>query len=281
LDLRDLDPLFVEVCRRVRLVSRNSVILAMGARSKAARTDWPKAMNGITGDPWAPIERSTNKVLSVSGSGFTYRKMVEYLDPKLYSQPPLAIPDSTDANHGLVISAVALARGQGKTDGFHERHIPVPKPVVPLLARGGIDVFARLGRSRAKMVGDFTRKVLRPALFLAFQGGPDKIDFGKPTTGPEVEPWMRAFDRRIDRVFFDFLFEALEARESGNPGEEARVQLGWEREVLGNGRQTLEQCLEAAPRRAMVRHRAIARARILFEGSWRNVLTGLAAEAVQ
>jgi CRISPR system Cascade subunit CasA len=266
------------VCRRVRLVVRDGGIVALGSGSKAARIGWPKELKGVTGDPWAPIDEADAKVLSITGAGFSYRRMVDYLDPELYKQPPLAIPSADDAERGLTISASALARGQGKTEGFHQRHIPVPKEVSPLFARGGIDEFAKLARARVGRVGDFTRTVLRPALFLAYQGGPEKIDFGKPTTGPQVEPWIRAFDAKVDRIFFERVFDALAAVERGDSGAQEREHRGWEREVLDIARAVLERGIEAAPRRAMVRHRAAARARVYFDSNWKKILTDAVKE---
>jgi CRISPR system Cascade subunit CasA len=51
-----LDPYYVEVCRRVRLVVENGRIVARRAGSKAARITSPKEANGVTGDPFAPTD---------------------------------------------------------------------------------------------------------------------------------------------------------------------------------------------------------------------------------
>jgi CRISPR system Cascade subunit CasA len=72
-----LDPLYIEVCRRVRAIERNGVLSARTGSSKEPRIE--PAQGGVTGDPWAPLrvdkDRSL-KALTLDASGFDYRRMV-------------------------------------------------------------------------------------------------------------------------------------------------------------------------------------------------------------
>lgn len=285
--LQELDPFYVEICRRVRLIERDGRVVALGCGSKAARVAAPKELNGVTGDPWAPVDlgeskqgkRSDPKVLSITSDGFSYRRITALLDRGQFERPPLAEIDQADAAQDLILHAAALARGQGKTEGFHERRIPVSKTISRLFGTDATDRLAELAKARVTEIGDFSRRALRPALFLLFQGGPDAIEYGKTTTSGQVEPWMQAFDAEIDRVFFDHLFPALQARATGDaPGEEA-AHKKWREEVLRLGWQTLDRATEAAPRTAMHWHRARARSRSYFRAQAARLLSLTVHEA--
>ena len=66
LDLRELDPWFIEVCRRVRLVGTETRLSAVRAISKASRID-AKMYHGNVGDPWVPVHRQDGKSLTLGG----------------------------------------------------------------------------------------------------------------------------------------------------------------------------------------------------------------------
>ena len=63
LDLRSLDPYFIEICRRVRLRVEGSVIVGWTAASKAARIA-AKDAHGNLGDFWTPVNRQDGKARS-------------------------------------------------------------------------------------------------------------------------------------------------------------------------------------------------------------------------
>jgi CRISPR system Cascade subunit CasA len=271
--IEELDPFFVEICRLVRLEKGERGIRALGVGSKSPRIAAPKDMKGVTGDPWAPIERSENKVLSITGGGFGYAQLVDLLDRSKFERPPLAEVDQGDAAHGLTILAAALARGQGKTEGFHVRGVPVSNSVAKhLIGRDATDALAHLGRARVDEVGEFTRKVFRPSLFMLFQGGPEQVEFRKATTAAQVEPWTKAFETEIDRVFFDALFAEFEARAIG---DQARADAGnrrWREQIVEIAQGVFERATAAAPRNAARWYRARSRSRSYLENRARENL---------
>jgi CRISPR system Cascade subunit CasA len=279
LTIEELDPFFVEVCRRIRLTITGGVITALGVGSKVPRIGIPKEMKGVTGDPWTPIDRDDNKVLSITGDGFGYARMVDLLDRAKYECPPLAEVDQADAAHGLTIEAAALARGQGKTEGFHTRRIPISNTIARrLIGREATDRLAALGRTRVNEVGDFARKVLRPSLFMLFQGGPDEVDYRKDATNAQVGPWMKMFDGEIDRVFFDDLFAEFDARELEDVSRADIENRCWREKIRELGDDVFNRAMDAAPRNATRWHRARARSRSYFQNRAGDVL-GLVAPA--
>ena len=74
-----LQPYYIEICRRIRLrVSAGGNLYGLRTSSKAARIE-AKNLNGITGDPWMPINRKESKALTLANGGFTYKRVTEYL----------------------------------------------------------------------------------------------------------------------------------------------------------------------------------------------------------
>ena len=128
LDLRTLDPLFIEICRRVRLTDTGGALSASRSTSKASRTD-AKPFNGNVGDPWAPVHRTEGKSLTLSGGDFDYAQLCKLLFSGDWARPLLAQPGITETGDFLLV-AEALSRGNSKTEGFKSRIVPVPKGVV-------------------------------------------------------------------------------------------------------------------------------------------------------
>jgi CRISPR system Cascade subunit CasA len=121
----ELHPLFIEICRRVRLDrDAQGRLFARLANSAAARIA-AKGLKGVTPDPWAPIDTGEMKLLTLTAEGFSWRRMRELFLSQSFKLPLLARVDRADGPT-LEMVASGLARGQGKTEGFHERHVPVP-----------------------------------------------------------------------------------------------------------------------------------------------------------
>jgi CRISPR system Cascade subunit CasA len=124
-----LDEWYIEICRRVRLTLHEGVL---GARTGGSKVPRILSMEGgVTGDPWSPIvvEKSgAAKSLTVDARGFGYRRMVDFMFSDGGVQPSaLQQPDATDEAGGLQLVARALVRGQGKTEGYHERRVPLSR----------------------------------------------------------------------------------------------------------------------------------------------------------
>ena len=89
LDPRDLDPWFIEVCRRVRLTNADGALSARGSTSRSTRID-AKAYKGNVGDPWAPVHKTEGKSFTLSGRDFDYTQLCELMFSGDWAVPPLA-----------------------------------------------------------------------------------------------------------------------------------------------------------------------------------------------
>lgn len=265
LSLEELDPYFLEVCRRVRLRAHDDRITAFGTTTKAPRVD-AKVLKGVVGDLWTPTNPSLGKSLTIAGSGFGYRTLRALLFGSDWMHPPTMKSRPGDAN--LMLIARALARGQGGTEGYHERVVPIPRPTHAFFlesddARHALD---ELSQARVERVRDVQRKVLRPALCALFQGAPEKVDL----KDDRASPWVARHDHAIDQAFFESLWNAVELEP-----EDAR--LAWDREVLLLAREVFTEATTAVPLPSSHRYRVLSAAEAIFEGSARKLLPDIHA----
>lgn len=128
-----------------------------------------------------------------------------------HALPVLAERFPTDADEGLVILARALTRGQGKTEGLHERRIPVTKVVRDRLRRHhDTDALGRAATDRVGLAGDIQNRVLKPALLALFQNGPETVDYQDKGANARARDLLARFDRAVDATFFEELWAEFE-----------------------------------------------------------------------
>jgi CRISPR system Cascade subunit CasA len=259
LPLGELDPCFIEICRRVRFVSRGALIEVVGTGSEGARVS-AKELRGNTGDIWTPILKGEDaKALTVSDGGFHYSLLQDLLFEGTFTEAPAQALRPDDGVTPVVI-ARALARGQGETNGLHERVLPIP-----LRLRGWFTEPARrasLGaraKRRVELAGALRLKVLRPALCALLQAGAEQLDF----TDKRPDRWTSAFDARVDAHFFPKLWEDADL-------DDAEADTRWIDALLHEARAVLTEARDAVPLPSMRRFRAEAAARRLFEGAARK-----------
>ena len=160
LDVRHLDPWFIEVCRRVRLTYSGDDIRAERATSKAARIH-AKANKGNVGDPWAPVHQAEAKALTLSGGDFDYARLCELLFSGEWEVPQLASAVSSDSDDMLLV-AEALSRGNSKTEGFKSRVINVPGNVLSIFSS---DTASSLSKAQIAEIRAFDLGVAQCASF--------------------------------------------------------------------------------------------------------------------
>ncbi|MCY4565445.1 MAG: hypothetical protein OXE40_13340 [Gammaproteobacteria bacterium] len=178
LTLNRLHPLYMEVCRRIRLrLDVRGQVRAMRTSTKAARVE-VKSLNGITGEPWALVDhrdKKGDKVLTLPGWGFTYKRVAEYLTSADYDRPALLSPTQAErhSHEPLELVARAMVRGQGKTEGYHERWVPVRhrfKMAIMRRGGGGLDDVAAISQARIEGVGKVQRILSHAIQTLANRG---------------------------------------------------------------------------------------------------------------
>lgn len=262
LALAALDPLYIEICRRVRLAAPGGRIQAHVTGSKVARIG-AKDSNGVTGDAWTPVETAKGKALTVSRNGFDYKLMSELLTGESYTQGAAwrlgGWPQGTD----LQAIAQATVRGQGKTEGYHERRVPLSPKLRRYLAGDQRLLLARMARRRIEAIAAM-RKLLWTALAVLFANGKDNdmTDAVKDRASRFAQP----FEQQEDSRFFDDLTAHIEAE-----GEQQEaVYLHWLLGLTERAQAVLEAAFDAGPRSAMQRYKAQAAALSRFASGLRG-----------
>jgi len=156
--------------------------------------------------------------------------------------------------------ARVLARGQGETSGYHERTIPCPPKARRFLAsveaRSGLGVWSR---ERVQAAATVKSSVLKRAILILLQGGPETLKFDDD----RVRPFLDSFERAVDGRFFESLFQSVDL----DPDEAAR---NWASELLEIARTVLDEAIRGVPVPSIRRFRAIAQAERAFERSSRK-----------
>jgi CRISPR system Cascade subunit CasA len=261
-----LDPFYVEICRRVRLIQGQGGIVGHTAGSKTSRIE-AKALNGRTGDPWAPLDAGGDKSWGIGDGAFGYRKVAVLLDRAQVTPPPLAALTSRDALDGIGLRLTAVRGGQGKTEGFHDRIIPIARRVPQSRGPGKVlDALAEAAQDRAVKAGEVGR-ILRHAIFALHRRGSEAIDLSDKSIAPKVAPWMDAFDRSVDAVFFGEGFQDQAAK------IEAPHAVIWTDELASMARETFTVAAASSSLGVSKRMRAQAEGRTLLERRLRSYLS--------
>ena len=255
LDLRTLDPYFIEICRRVRLVRTNGQIAAQTALSKVARIA-AKAAKGNLGDFWTPVSLE-GKALSLSDAGFRYDKLYNLIFRKSgFRLPPAMQVGSTAGRHWRLV-ARGIAGGKCRTDGYHQRVDISFAPKVASSLFGGTDrdTLAHIATAQLEEIQE-VQGALRLGIGVAASGGNVNA-----THWALAGPYMRRLDSVADSEYFAILEKRFLA-----PGDakRARIRAGFARRMIASARDLLNEAIGAVPCPAIRRHRARVRAHSIF-----------------
>ena len=269
LPFEQLAPLYVEVCRRVRLYAgTREAIHAVRATSKYTRIE-AKALTGRTGDPWTPINRKEGKSLTLSTAGFTYKRTADYLMSADWLPAPLLLkPTREEMRSGETLHLVArgMVRGQGKTEGYHERVVPIRGRVAKGVfgRQGGVQELGDIAQKRIEYVR-VVQRILRHAVWTFAAGG--KTEGVGDEQRARANPWADKLNEMVDADFFDALQDEFE-KESASDRE--RIRNEWLRGVVRHARSILRQSQDSLPCPAIQQYRARERSDSVFEGRIRG-----------
>lgn len=266
LSFNNLDPFYIEICRRIRMNRQGNRLVAFASGSKAPRIE-AKQLNGQTGDPWTPINIGESKALTLGGKGFDYKLASELaFGTGTYRKPIAQLLRDEDGTEGITILAQAVARGQGKTEGYHERRIPISPKVRRMLRLHQTDQLAATASARVKAIGDM-RSVLWTSLVMLFNNGGEMTPSDE--TKNKANRYARPFELEEDHLFFTDLNAEFEADDP----DEAR--LDWLVAMAQRAEDKLKQAFEAGPRSGEQRYRARAAALSRFHGTLRGARSPL------
>ena len=250
-------PLYVEVSRRIRLeADADGKLTGRYATSQAPRIH-ARESKGMTKDPWTITE--TEKSVTVSSAGFDYRQTSRYLDPERYTLPPLAKHVSTvDGTTQMHLVARALVRGQGKTEGYHERTIPLGRGAARMLRSTSEQAkLHSVAQDRLNIISE-VQSILAHAVKTYLQDG---MSDGKTKTEHQrvISDARRRLDQIVDLEFWAHLQEELESTEP------QRVKAEWcHRTLIRQARDILDDVVQSGLCHRKEQYRATVEAHDLF-----------------
>ncbi|MDE2773653.1 MAG: CRISPR-associated protein Cse1 [Gemmatimonadota bacterium] len=267
LRLKDLDPHFIEICRRVRLVKRGQGLVALTATSEKRRVAAAEA-KGDLGDHWTPVSIDEGaKALSITAAGFRYDRLAKLILDGSAFRHPRAMSMDRKAGGLWRLVARAVAAGQGKTEGYHERMDILLAPRVALSLLGGGEERETLEALASAQIVEVQEVVsaLRFGVAVAASGGKEAEALARAN-------WDRAtpYARRLDAVADACFFEALQARFEANGESRSATRRGFARHLIKHGEALLREAIDAVPCPVIQRYRAADRARSAFHGRLRR-----------
>ena len=274
--LTDMDPYYIEVCRRLRLKLVAGRIVAARANSDAKRI---VDVKGMTGDPWAPAGTNANPrgtpPAFLGPRKFGYERVVDGMFSNDWKRPLLFRPEAagTGAREEMQLVARGMVRGEGGTEGYHERIVPLRHRTLQVFGRpGGPKQLEDIARERIQQVGT-VKSILRHAVATFAAKG--NSDFGahrngKPSPNDLAQPWANRLDEIVDTRFFDDLQDEFDADESKRDAIRKRWLTNGEDGVVDRADKTLKVAVDALPCPSIQRFRARVNADRVFWGRIRG-----------
>jgi CRISPR system Cascade subunit CasA len=206
-----LDPWFIEVCRRVRLYrDETGSITAKRVGSSGARVAG-KSYKGNVGDPWIPID------LGKESAAYNTAPRYAVMSAVLFERDRWLRPLLLEWHKGVDASTMTarfdvIVRGQGTTEGHYLREVRIEgeRRLALFQSDAGRDRLAGLGREMIEQAATLGNKVLKIPLLTLIQGGEAAVDFRDKMANAWAQPWLDQVDQAIEPVFFDHLFARAE-----------------------------------------------------------------------
>ena len=272
-----MEPLYIEICRRVRMRHTNGKLIALRANSDKRRIFDTK---GLTGDPWAPESKTRNPKGTppafLGPRKLGYERIVDGLFSPDWEKPQLLTVTGADRTDGGTMQLVArgMVRGEGGTEGYHERIIPLKPKTMQVFGRGGgTKELEDIARERIANVGN-VQSILRHALAIfathADDGRTTSVLRARAEDNPtrkKVDEWVGRFNEIVDVRFFEDLQTEFEAEQTERELTRNRWLRNGENGVIDHASKMLQSAVAALPCPETRRYKARVRAESIFWGS--------------
>ena len=264
-----LDPLYIEVCRRIRLIRRpDGNLTALRATTKHQRVAF---MSGLTGDPWTPVDRRKNETRSITmtETPMALDSTINLLVHEEIDHPHLLTPTQLEVDTGepMQIIGRVFCRGQGKTFGYHERSITAgPALLRALRDRDSAEYTALKDMSDArKAIAGAVRSTLQNAAQTFMSGKNER------STNPEHKAISYKIGDRLRAEIHDSFFTDLQQElEAPDESQREHERTQWLGRLVEQARTILQEEFLRMRCPSASRYRARFAANRFFEGMLRT-----------
>jgi len=264
LRLKELDPFYLEICRRVRLrMIDDRAIGAYGVRADHPRLA-AKELNGNVGDAWLPIDhrKDGTAALTLGSSGITADILRRILFEDGLSLTELQRPlQGVEGQVWLAVSV--LIRGGGTTEGFREEWIPIPSTVRQRLFghKERREPLSTISKAAIEFAGNLKNRVLKPAVFCYLQGGSEGIKLDRKSS----QAWWDQTHQRYETLWNDDFFPWLWSLPEGFDLDEACKD--WAARLRDHALVVLDETMLTMPSHTGHCYRAQTQAKRFFWGA--------------
>lgn len=242
---QSLDLYFLEICRRIRFSSEGGLKVYRKSSGPRFEKEVTKSRKGVLGDPWTPLESDKEDVksVSISSEGFSYKISRTLLFKSKQEQAPCQQAHSKDPLTALLWMQ-ALVRGQGKTEGWHERAITIPGRIIQKRRTPLFEEKLALLSTRFVDTAKAVEEALKNAALVFLQFAPEKVNY----QDERIDPWMKKMKLKINDQFFCFLWSARKNQVEMSEGEginsDDRVDR-WREWLMKTAKELLEQLFQS------------------------------------
>lgn len=214
-----------------------------------------------------PVDSAAAKALTITARGFDYKLSSELLLGSKYRKPCAQEWLTTDDVEGVHFVAQGVTRGQGKTEGYHERRIPISRTIRKAFQTQKTDALAKLAEERIAAIAEI-QKILWTALVALFNKGA-KDETGKAKDASDAIKnraalFAQPFEAECDAQFFLELTEEIEAEDRDV------VRSQWLCNLADRADRVLHLAFDAGPRSGQLRYRAQSAALGRLHGQMRS-----------
>jgi len=265
LRLDRLHPLFIEISRRVRLKNSAEGLIVRRQNTKTSRVEADQYKGNLM-DPWTPIQRADGKAYNLRPAyAVAWRVLFE---DENYERPLLLHLHPPDRGRPLAALFRFFARGQGKSDGYHERLIPIPAPMISFALGARRDAAAETAKAMTEAASTAQFKIFKPALMAAMQAAREQIEYKQPETNEWANRLTRRLDEDIDHAFFPRLWECLAVFDES--GDHSLALEPWRDFLKRLLRNNLQTALNSIPLPSSLAYKARALAEAVLEATIRK-----------
>ena len=253
-----LDPFYIEICRRIRLTCQNDNLFDKNATSKDKRII--DKTGGLVGDPWTPVRYKTNSEGTpksfLGPLKFSYKRIVDGLFSTDWKTPILL--DNYPSNSNIQLIARGTIRGQGGTEGYHERIIPIkPKTIKAFGENNTKEELGDIAKERIKQIS-IVQKHLRYSL---------SNSISSFTCRGKINFWVNKFDDIIDYNFFEDLQNEFE--DIAENRENNRKQ--WlKNSIVNQAEKILQTAIDSMPIASIQKYKVSYQTKKMFDSGLRG-----------
>lgn len=259
LPLAGQHPFFIECSRRIRLFQRdNGSLYAVYGSSDVPFVQVKGGMDkwtGVCGDPWGMTSVQENKALTVSAQGITY-KLIANIFSGEYVFGLLNQPRKGDT----MMCFSVLVRGQGKTEGFHTRVVPIPPKVLARLSER--DRIAKLMQSNIALV-EKTQKALAVTLRGYFEPRWDRN-----SKDPKVSGLVAAWEKQVDTLFLPAMWDIVAADSSES---QEKMENAWHTRLRHTARACADDVFQTYSVTVRNQYKSITEANVRFNFQMKEI----------